>query len=245
MLDQFEKAPALTKEREEELLIFQQNIGVKFNDLKILNQALTHTSYSNENSHSFSNERYEFLGDSVLGVITADYLFQTIPVAEGELSRIKSAVVSEESLNEVALQLNIPPYLLMGKGEEKMGGRNKKAILADSVEAIIAAIFIDSGIEPAKNFILSFITSQINKVRQNQHSFKDYKSQLQEYLQKKRGKVPEYRLIKSEGPDHSQVFYVEVLLGNKVFGPEKGLTKKQAEQEAAKTALEKLGIIAG
>lgn len=237
------KAPVLTTERRRGLLSFLSSINISIDKLEILNLALIHSSWANEEkSECDNNERLEFLGDSILGFVTADYLFSTYSSVyhEGGLSKIKSAVVSEASLSEVALSIGLDKVLLLGQGEINTGGNKKKAILADALEAVIAAIYVDSGIEKAKSFVLSFIPNQVSRFLDGEFSHKDYKSILQEYYQKKRGKVPRYELVRQEGPEHEYVFYVVVHLGTKTFGPGDGRSKKEAEQEAARIALTSL-----
>ena len=239
MNQQTEKAPS--SKRLEELLAFSKIINVTFSDIGLLDNALTHTSYANETG-KLNNERLEFLGDSVLGLVCAEYLYKNLPFQqEGDLSRIKAAVVSEESLAEVAHKLGLNSYIQIGHGEEINGGRNKKAILADAMEAVIAAIYLDRGFDCARKYVLSWLEGQIETVREGKNTNKDYKSRLQTYMQKSRGKVPEYILDRTEGPEHMPTFYVKVILGHKVFGPASGANKKQAEQNAAHIALEELG----
>ena len=239
------KAPQLTQKRIEELSCFQETIGIKFSELRLLNLAFTHTSYANEVFGDVdNNERLEFLGDSILGMVTAEYLFENLPdFREGDFSRIKATVVSEESLAEVALKLHISDYLLLSKGEEMHQGRFKKAILADCMEAVIVAIYLDKGFETAKAYVLSFIAGQVEKVLAGRNSNKDYKSLLQVYFQKKKNKVPEYFLDHVEGPNHEQKFFVKVFLGQKCYGMAEGTNKKSAEQNAARLALKELGLI--
>ena len=234
----------LTEKRQRELSSFLKANDLKFSDLRLLNLAFTHTSYSNEcRSASDNNERLEFLGDSVLGMITAEYLFSSFTrFHEGEFSKIKAVVVSEESLSEVALRLGVNDYLLIGRGERSQGGNLKKAILADCMEAVIAALYLDQGLDAARRFVLSFIPGQVEKFLENKLSYKDYKTELQEYLQKRRGKIPKYNLVSATGPDHELVFSVTVEFGTKVFGPAEGRNKKSAEQAAAHMALIALGI---
>ena len=235
------KAPS--KERLEELLSFCKIINISFNDIRLLEAGLTHTSYANETG-CMNNERLEFLGDSVLGLVCADYLYSFLPEhQEGDLSRIKATVVSEDSLAEVARKLELPSYIHIGHGEEINGGRNKKAILADAMEAIIAAIYLDQGFESARNYVLSWLTGQVDNVLKGRNTNKDYKSMLQAYAQKTRGKVPEYLLDRVKGPEHNPTFYVKVFIGPKCFGPASGGNKKQAEQYAARLALSELNLI--
>ena len=239
------KAPFLTEEREREPICFQKANGLEFNDINLLNLAFTHTSYANEaRCGSDNNERLEFLGDAVLDLITAQFLFENYyPVYhEGEFSKIKALVVSEDSLSEIASKLEFERYLLIGRGEQIQGGARKKAIQADAMEAVIAAIYLDRGLEDARRFVLSFIPSQIEMVLKNRVSYKDYKTKLQEYYQKKKGKVPGYTLVSHTGPDHAQVFSVSVEVDGKTYGPATGKSKKHAEQNAAREALIHLGL---
>ncbi len=247
MLSYLEKAPALSQERKGELFSFAESLGFQFNDYRLLNLAFTHTSYANEcRGEVDNNERLEFLGDSVLGMITAEYLFSSFTrFHEGEFSKIKAVVVSEDSLSEVALSLHFDKHILVGRGERSQKGTMKKAILADALEAVIAALYLDQGIETARRFILSFIPGQVEKMLENKLSYKDYKTELQEYLQKRRGKVPRYVIVSQTGPDHDQVFRVNVEMGTKSFGPGEGRNKKAAEQAAAHMALIALGIEKG
>ncbi len=247
MLSYLEKAPVLSDERKAELFSFTEGLGIHFDDYRLLNLAFTHTSYANEyKGYADSNERLEFLGDSVLGMITAEYLFSSFTrFHEGEFSKIKAVVVSEESLSEVALSIHLDRYILVGRGERSQQGTMKKAILADALEAVIAALYLDQGLETAKRFVLSFIPAQVEKMLENKLSYKDYKTELQEYLQKRRGKVPRYVVVSQSGPDHAQVFHVNVEMGTKSFGPGEGRNKKAAEQAAARMALIALGIERG
>ena len=234
----------LSAERERELSSFLKDNDLQFSDLRLLNLAFTHTSFSNEcKSAPDNNERLEFLGDSVLGMVTAEYLFSSFTrFHEGEFSKIKAVVVSEESLSEVALRMQFNRYILVGRGERSQGGSLKKAILADSMEAVIAALYLDQGLEVARRFVLSFIPQQVESFLENKLAYKDYKTELQEYLQKRRGKVPRYVLVSQSGPDHDQVFSVSVELGTKVYGPAEGRNKKSAEQAAARMALIAIGL---
>ncbi len=239
------RAPRITPERERELFSFQEKFGLKFNDLRYLNLAFTHTSFANEQKEDVgNNERLEFLGDSVLGMITAEYLFSSFEsLDEGDFSKIKAAVVSEESLSEIALEMGLDKYLLMGYGESLQGGKHKKAILADAMEAVIAAIYLDQGLEAASVYTLSFIRPQVERYLNGSLDFKDYKTQLQEYLQKKKKALPQYRLVSQSGPDHNLEFEVSVKVLEREYGPAKGKNKKSAEQSAAKLALTSLGLI--
>jgi ribonuclease III len=205
--------------------------------MELLNLAFSHRSFVNEQSdNSENNERLEFLGDSVLGLVVAHYLYEIMPdKQEGELARVKSFVVSEESLSEIARDLKIDNYILIGKGEEYSGGRNKRALLADCTEAIIGAYYLDSGFAAAQKFVLQNLVPQIEKVLQNKHH-KDYKTLLQEFVQKKYKTYPRYVLVKKIGPDHDRTFVMEVTINGQSFGNAQGKNKKEAEQNAAQLA---------
>ena len=236
-----ERAPEIPEDRIRELLFFQESIGIKFNDISILDNAFIHSSYANEvkNEKVLDNERLEFLGDSVLSIVVSKWLYDNLKGDEGDCTRVRSAVVSEDSLSIVAKKLELDRYLVMGKGEELTGGRFKKAILADCTEAVFAAIFLDQGIEVVRNFILSNLMPIIDDVINNRFK-RDYKTMLQEYVQKRYRKVPVYTLIKSTGPEHDQIFYYTVAFHGKTFGPEGGHNKKDAEQNVAKLAWEEI-----
>jgi ribonuclease-3 len=244
----------LARERKKELLDFCRSVGVKFKDLSILNLALTHRSLANELLYTkrsgpvvlgaepskLNNERLEFLGDAVLGAATATLLYKYYgEKAEGELAKIKSIVVSEAILCGVARELQIDNLLLLGRGEERSGGRAKNAILADAFEALIAAVYLDSGYKPAFDFIESCITPEIKRVVERGYH-RDYKSLLQEYCQRKWRTYPVYQCTTRGGKEHEAVFWVEVSVNDKVYGPCAGKNKKTAEQESAKRAYEAL-----
>lgn len=237
------KAPEISDKRMKELLLFQKNNNLKFRDISILENAFTHSSYANEakNPKIIDNERLEFLGDSVLSLSISNWLYENMNVNEGECTRIRSFVVSEDALSNVALKLEIDKFILIGKGEEQTGGRHKKAILADCMEAVFAAIFIDKGFETARQFILNQLIDEIKLVIENRHH-KDYKTMLQEYVQKKYKIVPTYNLVRTEGPEHNQSFFYTVEFNNKVFGPACGHNKKDAEQNVAQLACSQLKL---
>lgn len=237
----FMRAPAISSDRERELLVFIRESHIIISNLELLNLAFTHRSYANETSEMVdNNERLEFLGDSVLGMCVADWLFRNLPAkAEGDFSKIKSVVVSEDSLAMIARKLHVDKYLLIGKGEENTGGRDKKALLADCMEALFAACYLDSGFEAAKSFVMRYLEQQIRAVLDDDYH-RDYKTSLQEYMQKRWRKVPSYTLVKKTGPEHDYTFFVEVDVNGKVFGPASGVNKKQAEQMAAKLAYDQL-----
>ncbi len=223
--------------RRKELSRFEKKAGLRFRRADMLNLAFCHRSYANEHKQlTHNNERLEFLGDSILGLVVADYLFRELPDRpEGDLARIKSFVVSEDSLEELALQLNLDRYILMGKGEENSGGRRKKAILADTMEAVFGACYLDLGFKEARRFILFLLVPQIEKVLDNRHK-RDFKTLLQEFCQKKWRDYPHYKLVKASGPDHDRTFSVEVYIKEEVRGRGLGKSKKEAEQQAAEEA---------
>jgi len=199
-----------------------------------------HRSVSNETGNKANNERLEFLGDSILGAVCATLLYKTYKdKSEGELAKIKSVVVSEDILSGIALGLQIDKMLLLGKGEELSGGRTKKAILADAMEALIGALYIDSGYKAAFDFVSTCINPEIGKVTGDNYH-KDYKSIFQEYCQHNFRCYPEYRIVKRSGPEHDRTFWIEVSVNETVYGTGTGRNKKSAEQEAAKAAWEKL-----
>jgi ribonuclease-3 len=199
-----------------------------------------HRSVSNESINKINNERLEFLGDAILGAVAADLLFQRLgDKPEGDLARIKSVVVSEDVLSGVARELQLDSLLILGKGEELSGGRTKKAILADALEALIGALYLDSGYRSAHAFVSRFVEAEIDRVLENRHS-QDYKSLLQEFCQQCYKKYPVYSLVKCSGPEHARIFWVDVAVNGQAFGPAMGMSKKGAEQEAAKLAYEAL-----
>ena len=231
----------MEKKRKEALQTFCKQVKIRFKDLELLDLAFHHRSITNEKKHICNNERLEFLGDSVLGMVTASYLYNNLQNPEGDLAKIKSAVVSEKALAPRALEFGIDKLLVLGKGEESTGGRTKPAILADCMEAVIGAYYLDSGYKNAEKYVLEFIIPEINKTLSD--GIKDYKTRLQEVYQKKYKTCPVYVLVEKTGPAHDQVFSVSVKLGDKIYGPAKAKTKKDAEQAAAKMALESNGII--
>ena len=199
-----------------------------------------HRSVSNETGNKSNNERLEFLGDSILGAVCATLLYKNFKdKPEGELAKTKAVVVSEDILSGIALNLGIDKMLLLGKGEEMSGGRTKKAILADALEALIGALYLDSGYKPAFDFVSDCIQPEIDKVTGTNYH-KDYKSILQEYCQREYRCYPEYVVVKRTGPEHDRTFWMEVRIGDKVYGAGTGRNKKSAEQEAAKAAWEAL-----
>lgn len=222
------------------MLAFQKNVAIRFKDLSLLNGAFMHRSLSNESGNKSNNERLEFLGDAVLGSVTAALLYEGFPEKnEGDLAKIKAVVVSEETLSGVARELQIDTLLLLGHGEELSGGRVKKAILADALEALIGALYLDSGYNAAFAFVKRCMDPEIRRVLDNR-SQQDYKSLLQEETQRLFKTYPVYRLIKRSGPDHDRLFWMEVAINGKTYGPGTGKNKKSAEQEAARLAYEEV-----
>lgn len=219
----------------------EETIGYKFKNIDNIFLALTHSSYANENRalKLNSNERIEFLGDSILSLSISELLYKTFTqLSEGELTKVRANIVCEHSLYECAVAINLSDHILLGKGEELTGGRKRAALLADAFEALIGAIYIDSGIEEAKKFIYTQMDELIKKCASGIVAM-DYKTQLQEIVQSRGDKSISYRIIGEEGPDHNKHFISEVLIGDEVAGTGKGKSKKEAEQNAAREALEK------
>ncbi len=224
------------------LASLQQILGVSFNDTSLLQQALVHSSYTNENPGAapVCNERLEFLGDAVLGVVITEKLYHLLPdAAEGEMSRLKASLVSRKTLSQLAKSMGLDKYFYMGKGEEGSGGRQKTSNLANVVEAVIAAIFLDQGWEAARDFVLRLFQVHLDKPV-SQPPEADYKSSLQQIIQSQRQLTPAYRLIETSGPSHQPMFTVEVSIGDNVLARGCGKSKKLAEADAARLALEKL-----
>ena len=220
----------------------QKKMGVSFQQPELLTQALTHSSYANENPGvaPASNERLEFLGDAILGLIVAENLFRDFPgMSEGEMTRLRSILVKQETLARVAESIKLGNYLYLGKGEEASGGKDKPANLARALEAAVAAVYLDQGSAITEQLVLEILDAELLKTLY-QGAIIDYKSQLQELLQAKTQQTPVYHLIETQGPDHNKNFTVEVRLGNDVLATGIGRSKKKAETEAAHIALEKL-----
>lgn len=218
----------------------EKAIGYQFRNITLLQNALSHSSYANERWHDSlkSNERLEFLGDSILGMLVADYLYRNFPDRpEGELTRMRADMVCERTLATVANSLNLGKHLLLGKGEEQGGGRNRDSILADAVESVIAACYLDGGMDAAVQFIQKFIL--VNVPVSKLHNA-DYKTALQELVQQKKNQVLAYQLVGESGPDHDKQFRVELTLNGEVVGTGIGSSKKRAEQAAAHAAMKKL-----
>ena len=215
-------------------------IGYRFKNITLLQNALAHSSYANERWHNSlkSNERLEFLGDSILGMVVAEYLYSNFPDRlEGDLTRMRADMVCERSLALIAERIELGQHLLLGNGEETGGGRKRDSILADAVESIIAACFLDGGMEPARKFINTFVLTDV-PVRKLRNA--DYKTALQELVQQKKNQVLSYALVEESGPDHDKRFVVQVSLNGAVVGSGEGRSKKKAEQDAARTAIETL-----
>ncbi len=215
-------------------------LGYRFQNIMLLQNALTHSSYANERWHDSlrSNERLEFLGDSVLGMVVAEHLYRIFPDRpEGDLTRMRADIVCEASLAEAARRLDIGAHLLLGHGEKQGGGRSRASILADAMESVIAACYLDGGMQVVRDVINRFILS--DTFVENRHNL-DYKTMLQETVQKKKNQVIRYVLTDESGPDHDKVFSVEVLINDKVAGRGTGSSKKRAEQDAARVALASL-----
>lgn len=213
----------------------EQKLGYSFRDPELLRTALTHSSYANEH-HCASNERLEFVGDSVLGMVTASWLYLRFPeLPEGKMTKLRAELVCEQSLQEVAHKLGLGQSLLLGRGEESSGGRERPSILADCVEAVIAAVYLDGGMEPARRLIDANILSKLDS--DAGALVRDWKTELQELIQQTPGHVLSYSMIGESGPDHMKRFSAAVQCDGAVIGTGEGKTKKEAEQMAARAAL--------
>ena len=229
----------------------EKALGYTFKDSSLIERALTHSSYSNEsglkNHHMYCNERLEFLGDSVLSLITSNYLYSKFSdCPEGELTRMRAEVVCERALSGYANAIGLGKYLLLGIGEEKNNGRNRKSILADAFEALLAAIYLDageSGMETVQRFLLPFIAKEIENIGKSKGFSGDPKSLLQQFVQQAEGDFLEYAVVGQSGPDHMKTFKVEARLNSNVIGRGEGRSKREAEQNAAKEALELFSVI--
>ena len=219
----------------------QKIINYNFKNPALLKEALTHSSYANEQPQETPyNERMEFLGDAVLSFVSAQFLYEKYPdMPEGRLSKIRSSLVCTQSLSSFAKEIGLNNYLKMGKGETAMGGASRPSVLEDAFEALIAAIYLDGGIDEAKKFILHFLAREV----ENHHSnFRDYKSLLQEIIQQNPDEKLSYAVVGTSGPDHDKRFEVELRLNSNIIGKGEGTSKKNAEQQAAKQALELMGV---
>lgn len=230
----------MKKNREDELSRFQQKIRYKFNDINLLEQAFSHSSYVRESKDGslMDNERLEFLGDAFFDAIIGECLYKMHPQAEeGTLSKMRAALVCEESLANAAGRLEIAEYLLLGYGEEKNGGRNRVSILADTTEAVVGAIYLDGGYEEAKRFVKYAFEKELDDARNGKIVNRDFKSKLQETLQARGIQDIKYILEKEEGPDHEKIFTVKLEVGGREISRGTGKSKKSAEQDAAKNAI--------
>lgn len=232
----------LEAHRDKCLKQFQDRIGTAFRDQKLLDTALTHKSYRNERINSDNdNERMEFLGDSILNFLITDLLYRTYPdKLEGELTKVKAYITSGEYLYKKAMELDLGDILLLGRGEENTGGREKRSLLSNAYEALIGALYIDSGYRKVRAFINRQFKKEIKKMV-SMNMVLDHKAALQEFLQNEMKLMPVYKVEKVMGPAHHREYLVSVAIGDKVYGPVKGPTKKQAEKNLAKTVLEKIG----
>ncbi|MGL4368243.1 MAG: ribonuclease III, partial [Spirochaetota bacterium] len=214
---------------------------IKMKDIALLDRALTHRSFSNENSKQFrDNERLEYLGDSVLGLVVNEYLFKRYEdYLEGDLAKIKSTVVSEDVLSQVAHEINLGGYLLLGKGEENSGGRDRASILANTVEAVIGALYLDSGLKRTKDFVLTMLKPHIEQINRMEY-MRDPKTALQEYVQKKYKEKPIYEVVDESGPDHLKEFTVRLMVRGREVLTGTGSSKRRAEMDAARNALSRL-----
>ncbi|MBP1758029.1 MAG: ribonuclease [Firmicutes bacterium] len=218
----------------------EEKLQYTFRSPSLLQNALTHSSYANEHRESDrpSNERLEFLGDSILGLVVAEHLYRTrTDLPEGDLTRLRAALVCESSLVEVARHLNLGSYLKLGKGEQAGGGRERPSIQADAVEAILAAVYLDGGIGQVRKLIHSLI---LDREQEKAAASRDYKTALQELIQRESGKILSYHMVGESGPDHAKVFSMAVQLNGETIGTGLGKSKKEAEQAAAKTAVQLL-----
>lgn len=235
----------MQEDRIRQLQSFCRELGIIMNDLELLDMALTHTSYAHEAKQTPKpqhNERIEFLGDSVLSVIVSTYMYKNFPqLDEGQLTKLRAHLVCEGSLYEYSKKIHLGEYLRLGRGEEQSGGRKRPSILADAFESVLGAIFLDLGMETARAYILGLMREKIDYICTH-GIYNDYKTRLQEYLQRDGEVSIGYRLVDSVGPEHNKVFTSEVLLDHKVIGIGSGRSKKDAEQHAAKKALEDLKI---
>jgi ribonuclease-3 len=235
--------PAIDDKRLKQLNDFEKIIGYSFKDISILNNALTHSSYIGSKSELLEhNERLEFIGDAILDMVISLYLYKKCKDSpEGSLTRFRAGIVCEQSLYNASNRLKLGQYLLLSKGEENTGGRKRVSILADAFEAITAAIYLDGGIKKSKAFILNNLADIINDAVEHR-IFSDYKSFLQEHIQKNNSGKLSYKLTKEEGPDHDKTFEVALYLNNAVIGKGEGHSKKDAQQAAARDAIIGLGV---
>ena len=219
----------------------EEKINYSFKNRALLEEALTHSSYANDNQLKINNERMEFLGDAVLSLVSAQFLYEKFPdLPEGDLSKIRSSLVCTRSLSDFAREIDLGRYLKLGRGEMKTGGSNRDSNLENAFEALIAAVYLDGGMEQAQKHILHFLDREIDT---SHIGVKDYKTTLQEIIQKNKDETLNYVIVREDGPAHDRVFEAQVLVNSNVVGVGVGRSKKQAEQEAAREALELMGIV--
>ncbi len=218
-------------------------VSYRFRDETLLREAFTHRSaLYNETGRVISNERLEFLGDAVLGMVVTDELYHRFPSwSEGQLSKAKSYLVSREVLAHQAKKIALGDYLFLGSGEEKSGGRGRRSILSDAYEALLGAMYLDGGVDKVRRFMCQHLLKEVDRIARSTF-YENYKSWLLEYFQGEEGKRPEYRILEETGPDHKKEFTVEVCIDGRVLGKGRGSSKKSAEQEAARRAVERLGL---
>lgn len=236
----------MNEDRIAKLNKLEKKLNYKFNDINLLNLAFIHTSYTNEHSDfkNKSNERLEFLGDAVCELAFSEILFKNFkPKQEGFLTKVRANLVCEKSFSELADHLELSEFLLLGKGEEKTGGRDKPSIKSDAFEAVMGALYLDGGYDVVFNFIYNLIIDKVKELKIQKESVNDYKSMLQEYLHKKNKSNITYKLVNEIGPSHNKLFYFEFYIDDKKISEGNGKNKKIAEQMAAKNALEKLGVL--
>lgn len=221
----------------------QKKIGLNFSDEKILLKAITHKSYAYEKGTE-SNERLEFLGDAILNLIVTEYLYRNfLELEEGDMSKLKARLVGIETLYRIGKKLNIGEFLLLGKGEEKTAGREKKRLIGSAIEAVIAGIYIDKGFEKTKEVVINWIKPFTRNIQKGSEISRDWKSTLQELAQRNKWNLPEYRVVKEIGPPHSRKFKIELWIGDKKISSATGNSKKEAQQKAAKNALKRMQVI--
>lgn len=231
--------------REKAMCQLQNELNFIFKDITLLNGALTHSSYANEHrkTNMIHNERLEFLGDSVLNLAVSDYIYKKYPYyPEGNLTKIRATVVCESALALIAKKIKLGDYLLLGKGEEATGGRNRDSILADALEALIGAMYLDKGFRDVQRFVIRLLEKEIMEASKKGELFIDYKTKLQETLQRNRKASIEYKIVKEEGPDHDKKFHILALIDKEELGRGYGRSKKEAEQRAAKEVLIRMGV---
>lgn len=226
-------------QRDKELFDLEKKIGTSFLNKQLLNQSMTHSSYAHEENIP-DNERLEFLGDAVIKIVISEYLYNKFPERpEGDLTKIRATVISDETLAKVAEKIHLGDFLLLSANEKKTGGSKRKSNVANAFEAIIGAIYLDSGLGKVRDFLIEHLRQEVEKVSR-EGFIKDYKSALQEYVQKKKWMLPQYKVEKEVGPKHQKVFVIGVRVRGRVMGEGTGANKKEAEQKAAEVALKKL-----